>query len=79
MNISDVNRAIAKLKPTLKMVGWNPDGFKVGICSVLPWAELVVHAANIDCTQNQWPESHRIVVNRAAGCSATPPNTVVPH
>ena len=60
MNISDVNRAIGKLKPTLKMVGWNPDGFKVGICSVLPASphtmmQPSVHVSNVDHSPAQWP------------------------
>ena len=34
--ISDVNRAIGRLKPDLRMIPWNPDGFKIGLCNVPP-------------------------------------------
>jgi tubulin epsilon len=34
--ISDVNRAIGRVKPDLRMIPWNPDGFKIGLCSVPP-------------------------------------------
>ena len=34
--ISDVNRAIGRVKPDLRMIPWNPDGFKIGLCNVPP-------------------------------------------
>jgi hypothetical protein len=34
--IADVGRNVAKLKPQLRFVKWNPEGFKVGLCSVPP-------------------------------------------
>lgn len=34
--ISDINRNLARVKPNLKMVPWNADGFKIGLCSVPP-------------------------------------------
>lgn len=34
--ISDVNRNLARIKPNLKMVHWNADGFKIGLCSAPP-------------------------------------------
>lgn len=34
--IADVGRNVAKLKSQLKFVKWNPEGFKVGLCSVPP-------------------------------------------
>jgi hypothetical protein len=36
MQISDINRNIARIKPTLQMVHWNEDAFKVGLCDVPP-------------------------------------------
>jgi len=35
---SDVNCAIERLKTTMRMPRWNPDGFKVGLCSAPPLA-----------------------------------------
>jgi len=34
--IADVGRNVAKLKSQLRFVKWNPEGFKVGLCSVPP-------------------------------------------
>ncbi|KAK9816636.1 hypothetical protein WJX72_003106 [[Myrmecia] bisecta] len=34
--ISDVNRNVARLKPSLRMAHWNCEGFKLGICSTPP-------------------------------------------
>jgi tubulin epsilon len=34
--ISDVNRAIGRLKPDLRMIPWNPDGYKIGLCNIPP-------------------------------------------
>ena len=31
-----MNRAVGRIKPDLRMVAWNPDGFKIGLCSVPP-------------------------------------------
>eukprot|EP00873_Tetraselmis_striata_P003164 jgi/Tetstr1/423428/TSEL_014109.t1 len=36
VTISDVQRNLARIKPTLRMVPWNPEGFKIGLCSVPP-------------------------------------------
>lgn len=36
MSIADMNRNVARLKPNLRMVHWNSDGFKLGICSTPP-------------------------------------------
>ena len=36
VQISDINRNIARIKPTLRMVHWNEDAFKVGLCDVPP-------------------------------------------
>jgi tubulin epsilon len=33
VHITDVNRNIARLKTKVYMVPWNPDGFKVGLCT----------------------------------------------
>ncbi|KXZ56590.1 TUE1 protein [Gonium pectorale] len=34
--IADINRNVARLRPQLKMVHWNSEGFKLGICSTPP-------------------------------------------
>ncbi|GIL43207.1 hypothetical protein Vafri_1011 [Volvox africanus] len=34
--ISDINRNVARLRPQLRMVHWNSEGFKLGICSTPP-------------------------------------------
>lgn len=36
MSIADMNRNVMRLKPNLRMVHWNSDGFKLGICSKPP-------------------------------------------
>lgn len=36
MSIADMNRNVARLKPSLRLVDWNSDGFKLGICSTPP-------------------------------------------
>merc|ERR1739848_561908 len=36
VQISDINRNIERLKPTLDLIYWNTDGFKVGLCSTPP-------------------------------------------
>ena len=36
VQISDVNRNIAAIKPSLDMIYWNREGFKVGLCDVPP-------------------------------------------
>ena len=42
MSIADVNRNVMRLKPNLRMVHWNSDGFKLGICSKPPVGRLSV-------------------------------------
>lgn len=34
--VSDVNANIERLASELDMVHWNPDGYKIGLCSVSP-------------------------------------------
>ncbi|GIL72770.1 hypothetical protein Vretimale_4473 [Volvox reticuliferus] len=34
--IADINRNVARLRPQLRMVHWNSEGFKLGICSTPP-------------------------------------------
>ncbi|KAG2450093.1 hypothetical protein HYH02_000197 [Chlamydomonas schloesseri] len=34
--MADINRNVARLRPQLKMVHWNSEGFKLGICSTPP-------------------------------------------
>jgi len=36
VSISDVNRCMARVKKDLRMVSWNRDGFKLGLCSKPP-------------------------------------------
>lgn len=36
VSFSDVNRNIKKLKDSLKMIYWNKEGFKYGICNSPP-------------------------------------------
>ncbi len=36
VQVSDINRCIDRLRPKLKMVHWNEDGFKIGLCSAPP-------------------------------------------
>ena len=35
-SISEVNTSIGRIKADLRMVPWNPDGFKIGLCNVPP-------------------------------------------
>ena len=34
--ISDMHRNVERLKRTVSLVPWNPDGFKMGLCDVAP-------------------------------------------
>jgi tubulin epsilon len=36
VSISDITRNVTKMKPHVRMVPWNTDGFKVGLCGVAP-------------------------------------------
>ncbi len=36
VGVSDLQRALEKLRPTLRMPLWNQDGFKTGLCQVAP-------------------------------------------
>eukprot|EP00466_Bigelowiella_natans_P016589 jgi/Bigna1/37395/e_gw1.19.48.1 len=36
VQVSDINRNIDRLRPKLKMIPWNTDGFKIGLCSAPP-------------------------------------------
>jgi tubulin epsilon len=36
VQISDINRNIQRMRPHLDFIHWNPDGFKIGLCSVPP-------------------------------------------
>ena len=42
VEISDVRRNIDRLKPTLRFVPWNQDGWKTGLCSVPPARQVCV-------------------------------------
>lgn len=37
--VSDINANIDRLRAELDMVPWNPEGFKIGMCSVPPLGE----------------------------------------
>ncbi len=37
--VSDVNANIERLAAELDMVHWNPEGYKIGLCSVPPVGE----------------------------------------
>ena len=41
MSIADMNRNVTRLKPNLRMVHWNTDGFKLGICSTPPVGKVI--------------------------------------
>jgi tubulin epsilon len=36
IHISDIARNVARLKQQVTLARWNPDGFKIGLCSVPP-------------------------------------------
>ena len=36
MGVSDLGRALERLRPQLRMPSWNEDGFKTGLCRVAP-------------------------------------------
>jgi len=36
VEVSDINRNIDRMKPKLKLVPWNQDGFKIGLCAAPP-------------------------------------------
>lgn len=35
-NISDANRNVARIKPSMRMAYWNQEGFKIGLCNQAP-------------------------------------------
>lgn len=39
MVVSDVNANIERLAAEIDMVHWNPEGYKIGLCSVPPVGE----------------------------------------
>lgn len=47
MSIADMNRNVMRLKPNLRMVHWNPDGFKLGICSKPPVGTCMLLAEHV--------------------------------
>lgn len=49
MSIADMNRNVMRLKPNLRMVHWNSDGFKLGICSKPPVGTLFVYCLVVRC------------------------------
>ena len=52
--VSDIRRNIERLKPTLKFIHWNQEGWKTGLCSVPPVGQpySILSIANNTCIQN---------------------------
>ena len=52
--VSDIRRNIERLKPNLKFVHWNQEGWKTGLCSVPPVGQpySLLSLANNTCIQN---------------------------
>ena len=53
MSIADMNRNVMRLKPKLRMVHWNSDGFKLGICSKPPVGEPTLSNDVLQCCSSQ--------------------------
>ena len=52
--VSDIRRNIERLKPNLKFIHWNQEGWKTGLCSVAPVGQpySLLSLANNTCIQN---------------------------
>lgn len=52
--VSDIRRNIERLKPNLKFINWNEEGWKTGLCSVAPVGQpySLLSLANNTCIQN---------------------------
>jgi tubulin epsilon len=60
LSVSDVNACMAKLQPSLRMVHWNQEGFKVGLCSAeaLEHPHSVLGLANNTCIAGTFEAMH---------------------
>lgn len=58
VEISDVRRNIEKLKPNLKFIHWNQEGWKTGLCSVPPVGQpySLLTLANNTCVHNTFTD-----------------------
>ena len=52
--VSDIRRNIERLKPNLKFIHWNKEGWKTGLCSVAPVGQpySLLTLANNTCIEN---------------------------
>lgn len=60
ISISDINRNISRIRPSLRMAHWNSEGFKLGICNQppvgVPYAALCL--ANNCCIRHTFAGMH---------------------
>ncbi|XP_053382709.1 tubulin epsilon chain-like [Mercenaria mercenaria] len=58
VEVSDVRRNIERLKPNLKFIHWNTEGWKTGLCSVPPVGQSysLLTLANNTCIHNNFTE-----------------------
>ena len=69
MSIADMNRNVTRLKPNLRMVHWNQDGFKLGICSTPPVGKgasrmaLMTDQSPMTCARLPWQHADRLTVS----------------
>ncbi|XP_052764157.1 tubulin epsilon chain-like [Mya arenaria] len=58
VEVSDVRRNIERLKPSLKFIHWNTEGWKTGMCSVAPVGQShsLLTLANNTCIHNNFTE-----------------------
>ncbi|XP_064597116.1 tubulin epsilon chain-like [Liolophura sinensis] len=54
VEISDIRRNIERLKPSLKFIGWNEEGWKTGLCAVPPVGQpySLLTLANNTCVRH---------------------------
>ena len=60
VQLSDIRRNIDKLRPTLRFVRWNSDGWKTGLCSVAPFGQpySLLSLANNTCVKDSFAAIH---------------------
>ncbi|EDO46346.1 predicted protein [Nematostella vectensis] len=58
VEVSDIRRNIERLKPSLKFIHWNQEGWKTGLCSVPPVGQpySLLTLANNSCIKNTFVE-----------------------
>ena len=61
VSISDVNGCMAKIQPTLRMIHFNEDGFKLGLCGAAPLEadHAVLCLANTTVVAGMFEDMHR--------------------